>query len=193
MVEPEKSEGADPHARKSAEYVGWLVRLDIIDSRARGEDQSSEVDNAVDLRGLGDVLRLIEAEFLQLTVPLLGKSERVLPSRAFIRLGKICRRWERLLCEKTGDNSLFRVRVRLEPAASDVDTRPDLTSDHKVEELMRRLQVEVQIQNVGDEPLSSRDLLGRFHPDHREPNICDAIEETRRQFEERQRKKTEGG
>lgn len=158
MAEPETSGGTVPDAPESS-YVGWLVKLEIIDSRARGEDQSSEVDNAVDLRGLDDVLRFIEADFRLLTVPLLGKSERVLPSRALFRVGKIFLRWDRLLREKTGGHSFFRVRVRLEPAAS----------------------------------VSSHALLGRFHPDHREPNIFDALEETRRLFEESRRKENEGG
>ncbi len=189
MAEPDKGVGVDQHASDAPDYVGWLVRLDITDSRARRGDLAAEENDA----GLDEVLRLIEAEFKRLTVPMLGRSERVLPSRRFFRLRKVLERWKNSLFEKTGDTSLFRVRLRLEPTVSDADIRPEQTTDRIAEELKREPLVEIQIQNVGGEPLSGRALLGRFHPDHREPNIFDALEDTRRLFEERQRKENEGG
>jgi hypothetical protein len=190
MVEPEKSGGATQHASEAADYVGWLVRLEITRSRALHEDLATEVDTA-HVAGLEDVLRLIEADFRQLTVPLVGRPERVLPSRRFFRLRRILARWRDLLFEKTGDTSLFRVCVRLEPSASDPDLRPERNSELIDEGSKREPQIDIQIQNVGDEPVSGRILLGRFHPDHREPNIFDAIEYARRLEEER--KKNEGG
>ena len=187
MVEPEKSGDTDPHESESADYVGWLVKLDITDSRARRGDLASEEDDA----GLDEVLRLIEADFNQLTVPILGRSERVLPSRRFFRLRKVLARWNNSLFEKTGDTSLFRVRLRLEPTVSDTDIRPAQTLDLIDDGSKRGPQVEVQIQNAGSEPVSSRALLGRFHPDHREPYIFDALEDARR-IEAEQRKQKEG-
>jgi hypothetical protein len=189
MVEPEKGVGVDQEATEAADYVGWLVRLDITDSRARRGDLVAEEDDA----GLEGVLRLIEADFKELTVPMLGRSERVLPSRSFFRLRKVVARWKNSLFEKTGDMSLFRVRLRLEPAVPDGEITPQQTLDHIAEELKRGPLVEIQIQNVGGEFVSSRALLGRFHPDHREPNTFNASEDTRRLFEERQRKENEGG
>jgi hypothetical protein len=189
MVEPEKGVGVDQEATEAADYVGWLVRLDITDSRARRGGLIAEEDDA----GLEGVLRLIEADFKELTVPILGRSERVLPSRSFFRLRKVVARWKNSLFEKTGDTSLFRVRLRLEPAVSDAEISPEQTSDRIAEELKRGQLVEIQIQNVGGEFVSSRALLGRFHPDHQEPNIFDALEDTRRLREERQRKENEGG
>ena len=187
MVEPEKSGGADRHASEAADCVGWLVRLDITDSRPRREDTSAEVDDAADLSGLTEVLRVIETDFRQLTVPLLGRSERVLPCRAFFRFGKVHRRWERLLSETTGDTSRFRLHVRLKENASDPDLKQERDSDPVDEGLKSGLRITVE-----GEAISSKVLLGRFHPDRREPNIFDAIEETRRQFEERRRKENEG-
>jgi len=164
------------------------VRLDITDSRARRADLAAEEDDA----GLDEVLRLIEADFKQLTVPMLGRSERVLPSRRFFRLRKVLARWKNSLFEKTGDTSLFRVRLRLEPTVSDADIRLEQTSDRISEELKRGPLVEIQIQNVGGEFVSSRALLGRFHPGHREPNIFNASEDTRR-LEAEQGKEKESG
>ena len=191
MVEPEKSGSAEPHASESAGYVGWLVKLDITRSRARHEDPAAEV-NAAHVGGLENVLRLIEADFRQLTVPLLGRSERVLPSRSLFRLRRVLARWRDLLFEKTGDTSLFRVCVRLEPSVSDPDLREKRNSEVIDEQLKIEPQIDIQIQNVGSEPVSSRALLGRFHPDHREPNIFDAIEYARRLEEERRKKKESG-
>jgi hypothetical protein len=192
MVESEKSGGADQYTSEAADCVGWLVKLEITRSRARHGDQAAEVD-AAHVGGLEDVMRLIEADFRQLTVPLLGRSERVLPCGAFIRLGKVRRRWESLLYEKTGDTSLFRVRIALEPGASDPDLRPERNADLIDEQSKIEPQIDIQIQNVGSEPVSSRALLGRFHPDHREPNIFDAIEYARRLEEERRKKNEAGG
>lgn len=192
MVEPEKSGGTDQHASEAADYVGWLVRLEITHSHARLEDPAGKVDDAAHLGGLEDVLRLIEADFRQITVPLLGRSERVLPCRAFIRLGQVRQRWECLLYEKTGDTSLFRVRVRIRPKASDPALRPEQNSDVIDEQSKIEPQIDIQIQNVASEPVSSRVLLGRFHPEHREPDLWDSIAYARR-LEEERRKKDEGG
>lgn len=98
-----------------------------------------------------------------------------------------------MLFEKTGDTSQFRVCQRLELNDSNLESKPEQISDLIDEGSKKELQIEVQIQTVGGEPVSSRALLGRFHPDHREPNILDALEDTRRLFEERQRKENEGG
>jgi hypothetical protein len=185
MVEPDKSGGADRYASEGVDCVGWLVRLDITRLRARHEDPAAEVD-AAHVSGLENVLRLIEADFRQLTVPLLGRSERVLPCGAFIRLGKVRRRWESLLYEKTGDTSLCRVRIRLESSASDPDSKPERHSDLMDEGMKSGLLITVE-----GEAISSKVLLGRFHPDHRDPNISDAIEYARRL--EAERKEKEGG
>jgi hypothetical protein len=192
MVEPEKSGEADQHAIEAADCVGLLVKLDIRRFSAPRGDPGADVDDAAHVGGLEDVLRLVEADFRQLTVPLLGRSERVLPSRSFFRLRRVLARWRDLLFEKTGDASLFRVCVRLEPSASDADLRPERNSDLTDEGPKRGPQIDIQIQNVGGEPVSSRALLGRFHPDHREPTFWDAIDYARR-LEEERRKKNEGG
>ena len=189
MAEPEKSGAVDQHGSEARDFVGWFVRLEVMHSRTRREDRATEEDAG----GLEDLLRLIEADFRQLTVPLLGRSERVLPSRTFFRLRRVLARWRDLLFEKTGDASLFRVCLRLGPNALDPDSSPEGNSGLTDDQLKIRPKIDVQIQNAGGEPVSSRALLGRFHPDHREPNIFDAIEETRRLFEQAQRKENEGG
>lgn len=195
MVEPEKSGGVDPDTSESAETVGWLVKLEITRSRARHEDPAAKVDDPADIHGLEHVLSIIKADFRQLTVPLLGRSERVLPSRYAdpFRLRNLRQRWERLLYDKTGDPSLYRVQAWLWSSASDTDLTPERTSDLIDEGSKREPQIDIQIRTLGDGPVCSRDLLGRFHPDHREPNIFDAIDEARRLFEELRRKKNEGG
>jgi hypothetical protein len=168
MVEPEKSGEGDQHAIEAADCVGWLVRLEITRSRARHEDPAAEVD-AANVSDLDDVLRLIKGDFRQFTVPLLGRPERVLPARSFFRLRKILARWRDLLGEKTGDTSLFRVSIQFEQSASASESRPERCSELIDEGSTRERQIEVRILNVGGEAVSSRALLGRFHPEHKEP------------------------
>ena len=191
MVEPEESGAANQHASETADFVGWFVRLEITCSRARHDDPRAEVGSHV--AGIEDVLRHIEADFRQLTVPLVGRRERVLPSRSSLRCRRVLARWRDLLFQMTGDTSLFHVCERLEPSASDSDLELERNSDLIDEQSKIGPQIEIQIQNVGSKPVSSRALLGRFHPDHREPNIFDAIEYGRRLEDERRKKNEAGG
>jgi len=180
MVETENRQHTDPHASESAGYVGWLVKLEILRSRSQQEERATEVVDASGLGDIGDVLRIIEADFQQITLPLLGKSERLLPCHAYFRLRKVGLRWERWLYEKTGDTSQYRVRVDVGPAAPHEAPSPELEADLIEKESKSTRQIEVRVLSVGSEPISSRTLLGRFHPDHKEPNIFDAIEYAQR-------------
>ena len=94
--------------------------------------------------------------------------------------------------EKLGDKFLFRVFARLETSASEPVLEPKRNLDLVDEGSKSGLQIDVRIQNVGPEGISSRALLGRFHPDHKEPNLWDSIDYARR-LEEVRRKKNEGG
>ena len=187
MGEHEKGVGTDPHASDAADYVGWLVRLDITDSRPRRKDTSAAIDEDTETSGLTDELLVIEADFRQLTVPLLGRSQRVLPCRELFRIAKVRQRWERLLSEKLGDTSRFKVCFCLEEKKSDTDLKQERDTDPVDEGMKSGLRISVEGGAV-----SSKVLLGRFHPDHREPNIFDGIEETRRLFEESRRKENKG-
>lgn len=129
MGEREKGVDTDQHAGDATDYIGSLVKLDIADSARQREETSAEVDDAGGPSGLTEVFRVMEADFRRLTVPLLGRSERVLPARSFFRLRKITARWRDLLFEKTGDTSLFRVSVRLEPSTSAPESRPEPNSE----------------------------------------------------------------
>lgn len=73
MVEPEKGVDADRLATEAVDCVGLFVRLEITHARDPRGDLAAKEGDATDIAGLEDVLRLIEADFRQLTVPLAGK------------------------------------------------------------------------------------------------------------------------